>query len=393
MELGVKPHAGETVLITGALGSVGRTAVFVSKLHGARVIAGVKTEHLKEAGTIGADQTLAIDDDSAISQLGEVDAIGGDTVDHEVIGKLLPHLKKGGRLASVLGKPQAAGAFDIQVVEVWAKPDAKRLHALAINVQKGDLRIPVAKVLPLSEIQQAQQLAEKGSAGGKIVLALITEFAFRSRTPLGFADPRRSSTKITPGASFVRMKFIRPALRFTSWTVLTAALSAALPAKAQLGLYANFGAAKLNRGSSDWIYGPGFGAYVDHGHFLFLSTGIDLRGEVLGIGNSTKFDAGYIGPRVVFRPHVLPIMPYVEGLVGAGHVELPTSSLPNAINTGGSTSGTKFSYQFVGGVDYTILPRIDWRIAEFSYGGLSILNSSINPKTISTGIVIRLPAF
>jgi NADPH:quinone reductase-like Zn-dependent oxidoreductase len=169
VELGVKPQQGDIVLITGALGSVGRTAVFVAKSHGAHVIAGVKTSQLDEATSIGADQVLAIDDDSAIHQIGEVDAIA-DTVDHEVIGKLLPHLKKGGRLATVLGKPKAAEGLDIQVVEVWAKPDSSRLHALAGDVQNGKLKIPIAKVLPLSEAGKAQEMVEKGSAGGKIVL-------------------------------------------------------------------------------------------------------------------------------------------------------------------------------------------------------------------------------
>ena len=157
------------------------------------------------------------------------------------------------------------------------------------------------------------------------------------------------------------------------------------PANAQLGVYANFSAAKINGSSSDWIYGPGFGGYLDHGHFIFLSTGIDLRGEILGTGSSTKFDAGYIGPRVAFRPHVLPVKPYIEGLVGVGHTEL--------VSDGVQVDTTKFSYQFVGGVDYTLIPRVDWRVAEFSYGGLSILDGSLHPKVISTGIVVRLPGF
>ena len=150
------------------------------------------------------------------------------------------------------------------------------------------------------------------------------------------------------------------------------------PAQAQLGVYANFGAARINS-ATNWIYGPGFGAYLDHGHFIFLSTGIDARGYILGSGSNTRFDAGYVGPRLVLRPHLLPVMPYVEGLVGVGYSQL------------GSSSATRFSYQFVGGVDYTLLPRIDWRVAEFSYGGLSAFDSSIHPTTISTGIVIRLP--
>ncbi len=158
-----------------------------------------------------------------------------------------------------------------------------------------------------------------------------------------------------------------------------AGVMTAAAAHAQIGVYANFSAAKLNLGNTDWVYGPGFGGYIDHGHLIFLSTGIDARGVILGSGQSTQFDAGYIGPRVAFRPHVLPIKPYVEALAGVGRL------------SSGATDTTKFSYQFVGGVDYTLIPRIDWRVAEFSYGGLSIFDTSLHPKTISTGIVIRLP--
>ena len=180
---------------------------------------------------------------------------------------------------------------------------------------------------------------------------------------------------------------------------LAACSLSAIPARAQLGVYANFSAARVNSGDNSWIYGSGFGAYFDHGHFIFLSTGMDARGVILGSGSSTKFDAGYVGPRIAFRPHVLPIKPYVEGLVGVGHYENNiTTSTPQVIPIGGSpatpassTSVTKFSYQLVGGLDYTLIPRVDWRVAEFSYGGLSIFDSSLHPKTISTGIVIRLP--
>ena len=171
IELGVKPAPGETVLITGALGSVGRTAVYVAKQHGAIVIAGVRKSQSQEAQTLGADQVLAIDDDAAISRLDPVDAIA-DTVGHDIIGKLLVHLKPGGRLATVVGKPKEADGRDIQVAEVWAKPDARRLQELAQNVQSGALVIPIVQTLPLSQVAKAVEIAEKGSSGGKLVLVV-----------------------------------------------------------------------------------------------------------------------------------------------------------------------------------------------------------------------------
>ena len=81
------------------------------------------------------------------------------------------------------------------------------------------------------------------------------------------------------------------------------------------------------------------------------------------------------------HPQVLPISPYVEGLAGVGHFDYGQSQ----------GSATKFEYQFLGGVDYTLIPRLDWRVVEFSYGGLSAFNGSLHPKTISTGLVLRLP--
>ena len=169
IELGVKPVQGETVLVTGALGSVGRTAVYVAKQHGARVIAGVRQSQLEEAKSLNADQAIAIDDDEAIASLQPVDAIA-DTVGHDTIGKLLQRLKPGGRLATVVGKPKEADGKDLQVVEVWAKPDAARLQELAADVQSGALVIPIVQTLPLAQTAKAIDIAEKGSSGGKIVL-------------------------------------------------------------------------------------------------------------------------------------------------------------------------------------------------------------------------------
>jgi NADPH:quinone reductase-like Zn-dependent oxidoreductase len=168
IEEGVAPKNGQVILVTGAAGSVGRTAVHVAKEHGATVIAGVRKRQKSAAAALGADKVVALDDASEIAALEEVDAIA-DTVDGEIIAKLLPKLKKSGVLASVLGKPAAAEKAGVRVVPVLSHPDAARLHQLAEEVASGAFTMPVSKVLPLREIRQAQELAEKG-AEGKIVL-------------------------------------------------------------------------------------------------------------------------------------------------------------------------------------------------------------------------------
>lgn len=168
IEEAVAPQKGQAILVTGAAGSVGRTAVHVAKQHGARVIAGVKKSQKSAAVTLKADQVVALDDESEIDSLEQLDAIA-DTVNGGLIGKLIPKLKQSGVIGSVLGKPAAAEKAGIRVVAIMSHPDAARLHTLADDAAKGALTIPVSKVFPLREIRQAHELAEKG-AEGKIVL-------------------------------------------------------------------------------------------------------------------------------------------------------------------------------------------------------------------------------
>ena len=91
-------------------------------------------------------------------------------MDHDVIGRLIPKLKAGGVLGSVLGKPKAAEGKNIRVEAFMATPDASLLRQMADAVRDGALAIPIAKRMPLSEAGDAQKLAEQGSVNGKILL-------------------------------------------------------------------------------------------------------------------------------------------------------------------------------------------------------------------------------
>ncbi len=168
IEDGVQPKSGQTVLVTGAVGNVGRTAVYVARKHGMKVIAGVKASQRKDAEALGADQIVVIDDDKAISALGQVDAIA-DTVGHDVIQKLMPHIRPNGVLATVLGAPPGSQGRGFSVQQVWAHPDSKRLHELAEAVAKGEFKIPIAKKKKLSQVREAQTTAEAGGVA-KIIL-------------------------------------------------------------------------------------------------------------------------------------------------------------------------------------------------------------------------------
>jgi NADPH:quinone reductase-like Zn-dependent oxidoreductase len=168
IEVGVRPRPGEIILITGAIGGVGRTAVHVAKQHGAHVIAGVRSSQRAEAEGLGADRVIALDDMKEIAGLPELDAVA-DMVGHETIDRILLRIKKNGVLATVLGAPPSAEGRDLRVVSIWAQPDSLRLEELGREVARGLFSIPISNRFKLSQIREAQQLAEKGGIG-KIVL-------------------------------------------------------------------------------------------------------------------------------------------------------------------------------------------------------------------------------
>ena len=95
VRLAARAQSGQTILVSGALGSVGRSAVHAAKKLGLKVIAGVRTRQLPEARTLGASDTVAIDDDSSIAGLAMVDCVA-DTVGGETAAKLFGRVKNGG---------------------------------------------------------------------------------------------------------------------------------------------------------------------------------------------------------------------------------------------------------------------------------------------------------
>ncbi|MGA6984233.1 MAG: NADP-dependent oxidoreductase [Candidatus Sulfotelmatobacter sp.] len=165
--------AGQTVLVVGAAGNVGRSAVFTAKQRGATVIAGVLKRQMQsdDAKTIRADQVLATDDDTAIANLPPLDAVA-DTVGGKTAEKLIAKVKPGGFYASVVEPPQNAAKYpSVKMVHVFSKFDRKTLEFMAEAVRDGKLIIPISQKLPLREAAEAQADAEKGGTGKILLVA------------------------------------------------------------------------------------------------------------------------------------------------------------------------------------------------------------------------------
>ena len=163
--------AGQTVLVLGAAGNVGRSAVFTAKQRGGVVIAGVLKRQIDEAKTVGADQVVATDDDNAIANLPALDAVA-DAVGGRTAEKLIAKVKPGGAFAAVNGTPQNAAEYpSVRVISVFSKFDRETLEFMAEAVRDGKLVIPIGERLPLSEAAKAQADAEKGGIGKILLVA------------------------------------------------------------------------------------------------------------------------------------------------------------------------------------------------------------------------------
>ena len=184
-------EAGETLLVLGAAGGVGLTAVEIGKAMGARVIAGASTaEKLAVARERGADDLI----DYATEKLTErvmaltsgkgadvcFDPVGGDLFD-----AALSSLGWGGRILLVgfvggvpqipanrlLVKHRAALGSSLRYFR-WHAPDKLRqsVEELMRWYGEGKLRPLVSHRLPLSRTVEAIRLLTDRKAHGKVIV-------------------------------------------------------------------------------------------------------------------------------------------------------------------------------------------------------------------------------
>ena len=145
-----------------------------------------------------------------------------------------------------------------------------------------------------------------------------------------------------------------------------------LHAQARFAIYGTGGFEKsgiVNQG--DWNAAVTFGFYYGIFHVGPLDLSADARADL-----SSNIKSGLLGPRFAFHLPIIAVKPYAEILVGG-------STYPNTPS--GLSISNKIVGRVVGGVDTAILPHLDWRMIDYSYG----LNSASRQQTISTGLVLR----
>jgi NADPH:quinone reductase-like Zn-dependent oxidoreductase len=165
----VNAQAGQTILLTGALGSVGHVALFAAIESGVKVIAGVRLSQIDQAIALGAIAAIDVRDDKALASLGAVDAVA-DTIGGPLANQLIAHVKPGGTFGALTGPPSDAALHPTVTVNAMSsRADAKAMLHYAEAVRDGKLSFPIDRILPLSQAAEAQTAVEKGGIG-KVVL-------------------------------------------------------------------------------------------------------------------------------------------------------------------------------------------------------------------------------
>ncbi len=162
-------QSGQTILLTGAAGSVGRCALLCALEIGAKVIAGVRKKQIDEVLALGATAAIDLGDNDDLARIGLLDGVA-DTIGGKLAPKLLAKVKPGGTFGSVLGPPLDAALHPlVRIKPMMAQPNPQTLTHYGEALRDGRLKLPLDRALPLSEVAEAHTRAEKGGVG-KIVL-------------------------------------------------------------------------------------------------------------------------------------------------------------------------------------------------------------------------------
>jgi hypothetical protein len=205
--------------------------------------------------------------------------------------------------------------------------------------------------------------------------------------------------------------------------LVAVAVATTASAHAQLGVYGEFTVDRLSniasspqplppnstdpafkrRDTVDPLGGTG-GVYYDFLKLGPVKLGADVRGSILTTkrgayvnfnGPGARIYSALGGVRASFQTPVKSLKPYIQISAGLGRsdyglfVYRPPSQapVPNAIFS-------NFQYEGLAGLDIKLLPIMDWRVAEFGYGGLDPFGTYSHNypiKQVSMGFVFHLP--
>jgi len=166
-------EAGQRALIAGAAGGVGHFAVQFAHHGDAHVIGTGSSRNRDFVLGLGAEEFVDYTQQDVAEAVSDVD-VAFDTVGGETTETLVPTLREGGIIITIASAPpeEAARERGARAELLIASPGADQLAQIVDLVASGAVKVEIADVLPLAEVQRAHELSESGHVRGKIILAV-----------------------------------------------------------------------------------------------------------------------------------------------------------------------------------------------------------------------------
>ncbi len=174
---------GTTVLVLGATGGVGGFAVQIAKDRGAHVIGTGSAANEAVAKSLGVDEFVAYDRGDVVEAVKAAHPDGVDAaldlVDGaEALKRTATLLRDGGAIASTIGAVDEACFANRKVTAqnlfamdtpAWSHAG---LRALLDLLERGAIRVTIARERPLSEAVDALEQSKAGKVNGKLVITV-----------------------------------------------------------------------------------------------------------------------------------------------------------------------------------------------------------------------------
>jgi NADPH:quinone reductase len=183
------PITGKTVLVTGAAGAVGGTAVQLAKWAGARVIGTISSEEkAAEARTVGVDEVInyrtqdvvaevkRLTDGAGVDRIVEVDFGGNLAVSLQVLkpfGVIAGYATRGNAEPNVPFRQLMVKNIVVRGILVYTMPEEAKVEGardITQALQAAALKPRIGKRLPLAQIADAHTAVERGAVIGNVVL-------------------------------------------------------------------------------------------------------------------------------------------------------------------------------------------------------------------------------
>jgi NADPH:quinone reductase-like Zn-dependent oxidoreductase len=161
-------QAGQTILILGAAGGVGRVGVQLAKWAGAHVIGAGRANARDRVLADGAAEFVDVEQPGWESKIASVDLVY-DIIGGDVLARSERIVKPGGELVTIMGMPPN-DRDDIHTLGFVRDPSGAQLREISQLVDDGIIRPDVSAVYPLADARAAFMDKSTKHIPGKVVL-------------------------------------------------------------------------------------------------------------------------------------------------------------------------------------------------------------------------------